>query len=305
MTATTSAPDGRVSRALVSLSHRLRPSRSSVSPTTSSTPTITSSSSLTPPRASLLALPYEIQLLIIQHLQFSDMARLRRTCRLYRSIMTRSVVWSVFGPDLRSTLLSHCVDCLRPDASRSGLVCPETLDPRFPFSSRCVDCVSARDEFVVGRKVALASFSAAWVCRWCGFPVAAEDAPLETGEFHDACYARYNAAAAVFVAAGVAQCAVALVAPVLAWVFYRARAPVVLALTIAAFLLGVPCLVLVVWRGRTTRTYHVSAVAEAAVLGLWTGVLYEMHRQQRGEAGVVRLKEPAYTAAIIFVLINM
>ena len=164
-------------------------------------------------------LPPELQLQILSYLDFGDVERFRRTCRLLRSRISKPLLRSLF-PNLPAALLATCYLCLRSDDSRQGLVRGELSDARYPLASRCFGCIAQRDGFMVGRRYQLGNDATAWVCRWCGYPVAADGA-WNQPEFHKLCYRRYGLILMIYVGAGCAQWCVVVVGAALCWAFFQ------------------------------------------------------------------------------------
>ncbi|KAH7493702.1 hypothetical protein FOMA001_g348 [Fusarium oxysporum f. sp. matthiolae] len=129
----------------------------------------------------LLRLPAELQLMILQHLTFGEVESLRRTCRLLRHTINKPFIREVF-PSIKFELLSTCYRCLRYDALRDHLIHADESDARYPLANECLDCVSSRGGFVVGRMYTLGTFATVCVCRYCGFPVTSDAAWKETME---------------------------------------------------------------------------------------------------------------------------
>ncbi|EGU80079.1 hypothetical protein FOXB_09354 [Fusarium oxysporum f. sp. conglutinans Fo5176] len=136
----------------------------------------------------LLRLPAELQLMILQHLTFGEVESLRRTCRLLRHTINKPFIREVF-PSIKFELLSTCYHCLRYDALRDHLIHADESDARYPLANECLDCVSSRGGFVVGRMYTLGTFATVCVCRYCGFPVTS-DAAWKEYEFHRECVVR-------------------------------------------------------------------------------------------------------------------
>ncbi|RBR02908.1 hypothetical protein FVER53590_29966 [Fusarium verticillioides] len=100
----------------------------------------------------LFRLPAELQLMILQHLTFGEVESLRRTCRLLRYTINKPFIREVF-PSIKFELLSTCFRCLRYDAMRDHLIHADESDARYPLANECLDCVSSRGGFVVGRQL--------------------------------------------------------------------------------------------------------------------------------------------------------
>jgi hypothetical protein len=251
----------------------------------------------------LLTLPPEILLLILRHVSFADIVRLRRTCKPLRSLASPQQIRILLGPDrLRAQLLGHCRNCLVHDPFRARLLQQSHADPGYPLASRCLDCaLKARDPRIrVGRKVTFANFETVWVCRWCGWPVT-EGAAFGSEQFHRVCYKRYKDCLFGHLILGVVQLGLGIVAAALAWRYFR-DVVMVLAPTVTGFILLWVCLVLVAWRNRR-RTYHWSLVMELAILGLWIPPVYYLGTEiaRAGDQSVPRSTQ----AALAMFALNM
>lgn len=170
------------------------------------------------PPSRLLALPTELQFLVFAHLGLSDLERLRRTCQYYRHILSPEYVLALFGgyQGLASQLMGHCQNCLETPGRSSLILQPNTR----PLSSKCFRCsVQARDHKVATR-VPLANAGQAWICRWCGWPVAGSHS-WASDQFHINCYDRYYRVLWVFLLLGFAQFSVGIVAGALSLVYFR------------------------------------------------------------------------------------
>lgn len=223
----------------------------------------------------LLTLPPEILLMVLRHLAFADIVRLRETCKQLRALASPQQIRSLMGAaQLRAQLLGHCKSCLLHDPFRSRLLQPTLADPGYPLASRCLDCaLKARDPRIrVGRKINLANFDTVWVCRWCGWPIV-QGAAFGAEQFHRLCYKRYNDALFGYFVLGWLQLSLGVVASALAWRYFR-HAVLVFAPTVTAFLLLWLCLGFLAFRGNRRRTYHWTLVIELAILGLWIPPIY-------------------------------
>lgn len=184
----------------------------------------------------LLTLPPEIQLMIIAQLDFGDIVRLRRTCKQLRATATPRQVRALLGPmRLQTQLLEHCKSCLMHDEDRTKLLLSTPRDPGYPLASRCIRCARNADDprIQVGKKVNLANFETAWICRWCGAPVV--DFQAHTNEqYHADCYRAYNKALFFFFILGWVQLTLGITAAGLAWRYVR-HAILVFAPTVVSF----------------------------------------------------------------------
>lgn len=63
------------------------------------------------------------------------------------------------------------------------------------------------------------------------------------------------------------------------------------------------CLAILIVRGDHKRTYHISAVLEAAILGLWCLPLYVLVNDV--EIGVAGTEDRRVTVTLVFIALNM
>ncbi|KAJ0374835.1 hypothetical protein COL26b_007001 [Colletotrichum chrysophilum] len=250
---------------------------------------------------SLMDLPPELQLLIIDHLEFGELENLRRTCRFYRNFLTKQTIRDLFGEQFRLALLAHCYVCLKYDPTRGSLLWADYNHPRYPLASKCVDCAYQKNELSVGKKVALGNYASVWICRWCGYPVTNASAPNQP-EFHKGCYEHYNNVLLVYFVLGWIQLCLGVVAGALCWRYFKDKV-LVLAPSIVNFILLWWCLALLITRGEHKRTYHLSLILEAAILGLWCMPLYVFINLN--EENFKGLEDRRVTVTLVFVVLNM
>ncbi|OLN86735.1 hypothetical protein CCHL11_03741 [Colletotrichum chlorophyti] len=250
---------------------------------------------------SLMDLPPELQLLIIDHLEFGELENLRRTCRFYRNFLTKQTIRDLFGEQFRLALLAHCYICLKYDPTRGSLLWADYNHPRYPLASKCVDCAHQEDELAVGKKVALGNYASVWVCRWCGYPVAKASAPNQP-EFHKRCYGHYNNVLLVYFVLGWIQLCLGVVAGALCWRYFKDEV-LILAPSIVNFILLWLCLALLIVRGEHKRTYHISAVLELAILALWCLPVYILVGYH--EQAIFGAEDRRVTVALVFIALNM
>ncbi|KAK6722990.1 hypothetical protein SNK04_001842 [Fusarium graminearum] len=174
---------------------------------------------------SLLRLPAELQIMILQHLTFGQVEALRRTCRSLRYNVRKPVIRFIF-PSLKFELLSTCYRCLAHDPERDTLIKADESDARYPLANECIDCVASRGGFSIGRTYTLASRSTVCVCRYCGFPVTS-DAAWKEYEFHRKCYRRYRMILLYYFLSGFAQGTITIVASALCWRYYKGRTMII------------------------------------------------------------------------------
>jgi hypothetical protein len=248
---------------------------------------------------SLLRLPAEIQILILQHLTFGQVESLRRTCRALRYNFSKPVIRFIF-PSIKFELLSTCYQCLAYDPERDSLVKADESDVRYPLANECIDCVASRGGFSVGRTYTLASRSTVCVCRYCGFPVTS-DAAWKEYEFHRKCYRRYRMVLLYYFLSGFAQGTITIVASALCWRYYKGRT-MINAPTAINFLMSGWVFSLNMVRGIEVRTYHWSLLLEMGILGLWIPPLRDVISvmTQRGQG-----PQSSDIATVFFIGSNM
>jgi hypothetical protein len=191
----------------------------------------------------LLALPAEIQLLILKHADFASILRLGTTCKHFHHLTRPAQIRILRGTDwLHAQLASHCERCLLYDAWRTSLLEPHHVaalspppgpDPEecYVLWSRCLDCaIQLRDPRIrAGRKIRMAAENSVCVCRWCGYPFPfagdEEDVPRRgRAPMHRECLRKYTRVVWVFrFVLGVVQFGLGVVATALAWWYFRDR----------------------------------------------------------------------------------
>lgn len=220
-----------------------------------------------------MTLPAEIQIVILQHLDFGDIERLRRTCKYWYNFATPRLVRSIWGPDtFRAILIRHCRICLTYCPRDVARLLTTPLDAGYPLSSRCVKCtIQSRDGTVrIGRKTTLGNFTDYWTCRWCGWPITT-DSSTGHPQFHKRCYDRYAIVLLAFFLLGWVQFFLGIAGSGLCWHYFR-NDKLVLAPTIVGFLLMWFCIVLIMFRGNKVRTYNIALFLEVAIIGLWVSL---------------------------------
>lgn len=231
-----------------------------------------------PPKPmSLLNMPPELQMVLLQYLNFNDIQNLRRTCRYWHYFATPRLVRNVWGHEMfRFELIRYCRVCMayRPVGLSRLFTSPQ--DPGYPLSSRCLECtVQARDGTLrVGRKTKLGNYLEYWTCRWCGWPVTCDSSATHS-QFHHRCFRKYSLGMLVFFLLGWTQLFIGIVASVLCWRYFRGDM-LVLAPTVVGFLFMFFCVLFLGMRGNKVRTYHWSLVLELIIAGLWVGSTFSI-----------------------------
>ncbi|KAK4216466.1 hypothetical protein QBC37DRAFT_279289 [Rhypophila decipiens] len=245
----------------------------------------------------LLNLPPELQIMVLRHLEFADIERLRRTCKYLRALASPTTVRTIMGHDcLRSQLMGHCHACLLRDPFRARLLLGNEYDAGWPLNSMCIKCaMKSNDKRIrVGRKVMLGSRVEVWVCRWCGVPVT-EGAAAGNEQFHRRCYQSYNLILVFFFLLGWLQFSLGIIASALAWRWWRFT-PMVFGPTLASFILLWVVLVMLIFRGNKVRTYQYTWVLEFIILGLWGPPIYYLAHDI---AAHPEMPVPKYTQAAL------
>ncbi|KAI3396488.1 hypothetical protein diail_12108 [Diaporthe ilicicola] len=248
-----------------------------------------------------MTLPQEIQIVILQHLDFGDIERLRRTCKYWYNFATPRLVRSIWGPDtFRAILIRHCRVCLTYCPRDVARLITTPLDAGYPLSSRCVKCtVQSRDGTVrIGRKTTLGNFTDYWTCRWCGWPIT-NDSSTGHSQFHKRCYDRYAVVLLAFFLLGWIQFSLGMVGSGLCWHYFRSD-HLVFAPTIIGFLMMWFCIVLIMFRGNKVRTYHVALFLELAIVGLWVPPVYSISKGLQNEP-----PSKSTTATLVILGVNM
>ncbi|KAI1337377.1 hypothetical protein F5Y15DRAFT_160240 [Xylariaceae sp. FL0016] len=244
----------------------------------------------------LLELPNELQYMIIAHLSsMGDIERLRRTCRFYHQFLSPEFIREHFGDDrlFAWQLRSHCRSCLANPGRSALILQPDTR----PISAKCVDCSVRERNLKVGSRLNLANTRAAWVCRWCGFPITT--APSWSHEqFHINCYDRYYRVLWVFMCLGFAQFSAGIAAAALSLVYFRDSLSV-FPPTVITFVLLWVCMLFLILRGNYVRTYHWVFFVELVILGLWIPPIYSASKSLSGSTA-----RASTVAALAFFALN-
>jgi hypothetical protein len=169
-----------------------------------------------------LLLPVEIRILIMEHLAFGDVERLRRTCRDFRMSISKPMIKLAF-PYLSETLASTCRHCLGTDASSRLIIKTVYNHPEGAFKNQCWRCVSRRKEYKLDKRYEMVDETKCYFCRWCGYPV-----PRGTGaghrvermQYHNACSRKRTKANRWFFTAGFLQWGMLLTACGMCWAHF-------------------------------------------------------------------------------------
>ncbi|EGX88895.1 Cyclin-like F-box [Cordyceps militaris CM01] len=251
------------------------------------------------------ALPPELQFTVLSYLDFGDLERLRRTCHVFRASITPQVVRSLLHPNFNHHMHLTCRICLTQSRDHSGttLLCTDKSDARWPLSSRCINCVWDQKGFDVGKKYLLGNHSAAFVCRWCGYPIAAHPA-WNQPEFHKRCFKRYTQVVFLYYLTGVAQWLVVLIASGMCWRYFPSRAMWVAGVVSAGFVVTVWNYCLCAIRGTLMRTYHFALVLEALIFASWFPPLLKLYRIN-SQRTPYRAMNSYEMAMVVFILFNL
>lgn len=182
-----------------------------------------------------ILLPVEIRILILEHLEFGDIDRLRRTCRGFRMSISKPMIKAAF-PYLSETLASTCRHCLGTDAS-SRLIIKTTYNyPQGAFKNQCWRCVSRRKDYKLDTRYEMVDETKGYFCRWCGYPVprgAGVGHRLERTQYHNSCSRKRSVAHRWWFATGFFQWGLLLAACGMCWDLYH-EYPMVIGFTIVS-----------------------------------------------------------------------
>ncbi|KAM3457706.1 hypothetical protein MY5147_009425 [Beauveria neobassiana] len=252
----------------------------------------------------LLALPPELQLKILSYLDFGDLERLRRSSRFFLTHLSPKLVRSLLRPHFRYHIRYTCRICLEQYwEGGEALVSTDEHDPRFPLSSRCIDCVWRQKGFLVGIKYFMANNAAVYVCRWCGTPVTRQPA-WNQPEFHKRCFKRYTKVVFFYYVIGVGQWVVVFIASGLCWHYFRSRAMWVVGVVVAGFIVTLWNFCLNSLRGTIMRTYHFALLLETLIFASWLAPLLELSRINRRRVPH-RVMDSYEKAMVVFIMFNL
>ncbi|KAK8142099.1 hypothetical protein G3M48_009343 [Beauveria asiatica] len=252
-----------------------------------------------------LALPPELQLKILSYLDFGDLERLRRSSRFFLANVSPKLVRSLLKPHFRHHIRYTCRICLEQYwEGGEALVSTDEHDPRFPLSSRCIDCVWRQKGFVVGIRYFMANNDAVFVCRWCGRPVTRQPA-WNQPEFHKKCFKRYTKVVFFYYLIGVGQWVVVFIASGLCWHFFRSRAMWVVGVVVAGFIVTLWNFCLNALRGTIMRTYHFALLLETLIFASWLPPLFELSRINSRRRVPHRVMDSYETAMVLFIMLNL
>ncbi|KAM3514562.1 hypothetical protein MY11210_001797 [Beauveria gryllotalpidicola] len=251
-----------------------------------------------------LALPPELQLKILSYLDFGDLERLRRSSRFFLSSLSPKLVRSLLKPHFRHHIRYTCRICLEQYwEGGEALVSTDEHDPRFPLSSRCIDCVWEKKGFDVGIKYLMGNNAAVFVCRWCGRPVTRQPA-WNQPEFHKKCFKRYTKVVFFYYVIGVGQWVVVYIASGLCWHYFRSRAMWVVGIVVAGFIVTLWNFCLSALRGTTMRTYHFALLLETLIFASWLPPLLELFRINSRRVPH-RVMDSYEKAMVVFIMLNL
>ncbi|TPX11691.1 uncharacterized protein E0L32_007670 [Thyridium curvatum] len=269
----------------------------------------------------LNALPTEIHLNILRHIDtFAAIHNLRQTCRYWHALGSPESLRATIGSrPVRSLLLCTCARCHAHDADRTATLAALKSDRGYPLSGLCVTCArrAADKRLRVGRRVKMASEHMRWVCRWCGWVIAAGEearplagnAPTAAGaaapghlQFHARCRGKYLNVLLLFFMLGWAQLAVGIAGAVMAWKHWRG-VQLVFAPTVTSFVLLWVCVAAILCRNDRNPKYWFGVAVELVIMCLWIPPLYYVGRVWATEPPETR--PPATVASEIIFGVNM
>lgn len=189
------------------------------------------------------SLPPEIRILILDHLPYSDVERLRRTCKALHAIIDARTIRSLM-PGADAAVTMTCRHCLGSDYYGHYIIRAGAATARKGLVSRCFLCMARMGDFQAGKKYCLVNGLNVWICRWCGFPVTPFFATRSAEQYHRYCYEVWDMLRFLSFLCGIAQWIVTLVGAGLCWAFFRHDLAVILYTTVRQnipSLLALPC----------------------------------------------------------------
>ncbi|KAH8682627.1 hypothetical protein BX600DRAFT_506205 [Xylariales sp. PMI_506] len=200
-------------------------------------------------------LPLEIRLMILDHLQLSDILRLRQVCHSYRHVITAEFVQQLFTrygqPD--AVLQGCCIECLMmPGVDRVLL---DVNRGHGQWRSVCFNCwrskVTANYQRKHGSLLELATGEYAYMCPFCAWPVNSVN-PDGTAEImHPQCRRKRFFATVVWFVMAIIQVGLGVLALVMSVTVYR-HVPTVLIPTMLDFGMSIIALTLFMIRSCTS-----------------------------------------------------
>ncbi|KAI2615693.1 hypothetical protein GGR54DRAFT_265250 [Hypoxylon sp. NC1633] len=122
----------------------------------------------------LRSLPWELQLVVVSHLNLRDVLRLRHTCRDYFHYLTSNVLRDFFSAEglITFELLNCCIECL--SMPTIGYLALDNTRPQETWRSMCFRCWRVKRSPIYRRTpynpVSLVSGQTAHPCLFCGWP---------------------------------------------------------------------------------------------------------------------------------------
>ncbi|KAK4455274.1 hypothetical protein QBC34DRAFT_66577 [Podospora aff. communis PSN243] len=227
----------------------------------------------------LLALPDELLLQILTHLDFASLVHLRRTCHQLRALTSPHTLRTLLGPSaFQSLILTSCKTCLvtSPDGTNIVLASPDS--PGYPLASQCVTCsLAAKDaRLTIERRAPLGNFEVAHGCRWCGWPVVETRTGRYGENFHVQCAWEYQKRLFWFFVMGWVQLGLGVTGAAMAWRWFRGVV-MVFGPTVASFLMLWVCIFSLIFRSK--RRVQVTLFLETTILGLWIPPVYYLAKE--------------------------
>ncbi|KAM0270417.1 hypothetical protein ACHAQH_009452 [Verticillium albo-atrum] len=242
------------------------------------------------PPQGIFRLPAELQLLVIQHLNFGELEHLRRTCHYYRAFVSRAIVSRLFGNghQLQAALLSTCRDCLRTQDpvhnSPSTMLWADIASADWPLASRCTTCAFKARDLYVDEQITFADWTSAYLCRWCGMPAylgqVNEYTSMQVNEFHGLCWDAYKRVHRRFLLLGALSAGVALLASISGMVLAPRNLSVVIP-AVVNVVFGLLVYVIMWFRTDKSRTFHFVAMIDIIIVAIWIPPLCEFGEMLR------------------------
>lgn len=206
-------------------------------------------------RLDIFQVPVEIQLLLIDHLNFLDIRSLRQTCKYFYSLYNPMTITHRFQGSLpfRDELYRYCRVCHYYSSDISHAEREWFPNNHMLFPALCWQCRPGR-----------------YTCKWCACDIGPE---AVIRDFHSRCFKRYICVLWVFFILGLCQAALLFGGLVLAWRDYKDVRTVTGPIT-TSFIMALPRYIVLFLRSSVEWTFHKSLRIEAVMTLLWISPVY-------------------------------
>ncbi|KAI2462835.1 hypothetical protein F4781DRAFT_163493 [Annulohypoxylon bovei var. microspora] len=224
----------------------------------------------------LTSLPWELQLLIISHLDVRGALQLRRTCRLYFWYLTIEVIEQIFTENRYITfdLLNCCIDCFAIPSD--GYLVQDDFYRRGIWKSMCFHCwrVKRSSHYYEkpNRRISYTNGRNGCACILCGWPIRHDTK-------HPSCKRALAIMNTMWWSFSIAHFLFALVVSTMVWLKY-ASVTVVIIPTVFNFLIAFVSLALLTMDlFRRSNTSRLRLPLELASTLIWTPPVFYTARE--------------------------